>query len=91
MRLLTRRIGQSFVVGDRVTITVNAVRGDRVRLSVDAPEGIRICRQEIIEELSAAAKQALVSAESGGMESGGVQVLTEGDELQRSTTRASPA
>lgn len=59
MRLLTRRIGQSFVIGDGVIITVNAVRGDRVRLSVDAPEGVRICRQEILEELSAAAKQAL--------------------------------
>jgi carbon storage regulator len=64
MRLLTRRIGQSFVVGDGVTITVKAVRGDRVRLSVDAPEGVRVSRQEIIEELDAALKQALVSAES---------------------------
>ncbi len=64
MRLLTRRIGQSFVVGDGVTITVKAVRGDRVRLTVDAPEGVRVSRQEIIEELDAALKQALVSAES---------------------------
>jgi carbon storage regulator len=64
MRLLTRRIGQSFVVGDGVTITVKAVRGDRVRLSVDAPTGVRVSRQEIIEELDATVKQALVSAGS---------------------------
>jgi carbon storage regulator len=68
MRLLTRRIGQSFVVGDSATITVNAVRGDRVKLSVDAPEGVRVSRQEIIEELNAAAKQALVSVGSKGVQ-----------------------
>jgi carbon storage regulator len=73
MRLLTRRIGQSFVIGEGVTITVNAVRGDRVRLSVNAPAGIRVCRQEIIEELSTAAKQAL-----GGVESAGVPLTKEG-------------
>jgi len=66
MRLLTRRIGQSFVIAECVTITVNAVRGDRVRLSVDAPAGIRVCRQEIIEELSTAARQALDGPESSG-------------------------
>jgi carbon storage regulator len=62
MRLLTRRIGQSFVVADGVTITVKAVRGNRVRLSVDAPEGVRVSRLEIIEELNAAAEQALAAA-----------------------------
>jgi carbon storage regulator len=61
MRLLSRRIGQSFVVGEGVTITVKAIRGDRVRLSVDAPEGVRVARWEIIEELNAAAAEALVS------------------------------
>lgn len=59
MRLLSRRIGQSFIVGDGVTITVKAIRGNRVRLSVDAPADVRVSRQEIIEELSDAAEQAL--------------------------------
>jgi carbon storage regulator len=72
MRLLTRRIGQSLIVGDGVTITVKSVRGDRVRLSVDAPQGVRIARQEIIEELDAAAKRAL-----GSVGSQDVQVFTE--------------
>jgi carbon storage regulator len=61
MRLLSRRIGQSFVVAEGVTITVKAIRGDRVRLAVDAPEGVRVSRWEIIEELNAAAEQALVT------------------------------
>jgi carbon storage regulator CsrA len=58
MRLLTRRIGQSFSVGD-VTITVKAIRGNRVRLSFDTPDGTLVSRGEIIEELNAAAEQAL--------------------------------
>jgi carbon storage regulator len=61
MRLLSRRIGQSFVIAEGVVITVNAIRGDRVRLSVDAPQGVRVSRGEVIEELNAAAEQALVS------------------------------
>ncbi len=58
MRVLTRRIGQSFTVGG-VTITVRAIRGNRVRLGFDPPEGIVISRAEIIEELDTAAEQAL--------------------------------
>lgn len=61
MRLLTRRVGQSFVIGDGVTITVKAVRGDRVRLSVEAPPGLLVSRAEVIEELSLAAGEALAT------------------------------
>jgi len=61
MRLLTRRIGQSFAVNG-VTITVKAIRGNRVRLTFDPPQGVLVSRGEIIEELSAAAEQALAGA-----------------------------
>jgi carbon storage regulator CsrA len=63
MRLLTRRIGQSFTVNG-ATITVKAIRGSRVRLSVDPPEGIVISRGEIIEELNVAVERALSSTPS---------------------------
>jgi carbon storage regulator len=72
MRLLSRRIGQSFVIAEGVVITVKAIRGDRVRLSVDAPQGVRVSRWEIIEELNAAAEQALLSVGRPG-----VPVFTE--------------
>jgi carbon storage regulator CsrA len=58
MRVLTRRIGQSFTVGG-VTITVRAIRGNRVRFGFDPPEGVLISRGEIVEELDTAAAQAL--------------------------------
>ena len=58
MRLLTRRVGQSFIVAG-VTITVRAIRGNRVRLCFDPPAGVVISRGEIVEELDTAAEQAL--------------------------------
>ncbi len=61
MRLVTRRIGQSFAVNG-VTITVKAIRGNRVRLTFDPPQGVLVSRGEIVEELSAAAEQALAGA-----------------------------
>jgi carbon storage regulator CsrA len=63
MRLLTRRIGQSFTING-VTITVKAIRGNRVRLSFDPPQGVLVSRGEIIEELSTAAEQALAGTAS---------------------------
>jgi carbon storage regulator CsrA len=63
MRLLTRRIGQSFTVAG-VTISVKAVRGNRVRLCFDSPQGVLVSRGEIIEELNAAAEQALAETTS---------------------------
>jgi carbon storage regulator CsrA len=63
MRLLTRRIGQSFAVSG-VTITVKAIRGNRVRLTFDPPQGVLVSRGEIIEQLSAAAEQALAGTAS---------------------------
>jgi carbon storage regulator CsrA len=63
MRLLTRRIGQSFIVNG-VTVTVRAIRGNRVRLTFDPPEGVLVMRGEIIEELGAAVEQALAGTAS---------------------------
>jgi len=63
MRLLSRKIGQSFTVAG-VTITIRAIRGNRVRLCIDPPEGVRVSRQEIIEELNSAAEQALAGTNS---------------------------
>jgi carbon storage regulator CsrA len=58
MRLLSRRIGQSFSVAG-VTITVRAIRGGRVRFCFDPPQGISIARAELLEERGASAEQAV--------------------------------
>jgi sRNA-binding carbon storage regulator CsrA len=56
-------MGQSFSVAG-VTITVKAIRGNRVRLRFDSPEGVLVSRGEVIEELNAAAEQALAETTS---------------------------
>jgi carbon storage regulator CsrA len=63
MRLVNRKIGQSFTVNG-VAITVRAIRGNRVRLCFDPPQGVLVSRAEIIEELNAAAAKALAGTSS---------------------------
>lgn len=57
MRILTRKTGEGFLIGD-ILVKVAAIRGERVKFRVTAPQGTLVCYQEIIEELSEAAKQA---------------------------------
>ncbi|GAA1957868.1 carbon storage regulator CsrA [Nocardioides panacihumi] len=53
MLVLSRRVGESVVVGDDVTITVLEVRGDVVRVGIDAPRSVRVHRAELLAELAA--------------------------------------
>jgi len=52
MLVLSRRVGESVVVGDDVTITVLEVRGDVVRIGIDAPRSIAVHRAELLAELA---------------------------------------
>lgn len=52
MLVLSRRVGESVVVGDDVTITVLEVRGDVVRIGIDAPRSVRVHRAELLAELA---------------------------------------
>ena len=57
MLILTRRVGESLMIGDDVTITVLGVKGNQVRIGVKAPKEVAVHREEIlnrIEEASAA-------------------------------------
>ena len=51
MLILTRRVGETLLVGDDITLTVLAVKGNQVRIGVNAPKNVSICRQEIYEKL----------------------------------------
>lgn len=51
MLVLSRRIGESIVIGNEVTVRVIDVRGDQVRLGIDAPRHVQIHREEIWLEL----------------------------------------
>jgi carbon storage regulator len=62
--VLTRRGGESVMVGDEVVVTVLDVRGDVVRLGIKAPRSIQVHREEIYRELQAANRAAASPSES---------------------------
>jgi len=51
MLVLTRRSGESIIVGDEITITVIEIKGNSVRLGIDAPSDVRIFRKEIYDRI----------------------------------------
>lgn len=61
MLVLSRKIGERIVIGDKIIITVMDVKGDSVRLAFDAPKDIKIYRGEIYEAIAEENKQAAVS------------------------------
>jgi carbon storage regulator len=65
--VLSRRAGESVVVGEDVTITVLEVRGDVVRLGIDAPRHVAVHRQEVWVEVQKA-NQAAASAKDSDLE-----------------------
>lgn len=50
MLVLSRKAGESLLIGENITVTVVAVEGDRVRLGLVAPTEMRIFRKELLEE-----------------------------------------
>lgn len=53
MLILTRRIGETLVIGDDIRIVVCGVSGDQIRLGIDAPRDVPVHRQEIAERIKA--------------------------------------
>ncbi|NVJ99967.1 MAG: carbon storage regulator CsrA [Oceanospirillaceae bacterium] len=47
MLILTRRVGETLMVGDEVTVTVLGVKGNQVRIGVNAPKDVSVHREEI--------------------------------------------
>lgn len=47
MLILTRRVGETLMIGDEITVTVLAVKGNQIRLGVKAPQEVPVHREEI--------------------------------------------
>ena len=64
MLILTRRVGETVMIGNEVTVTVLGVKGNQVRIGVNAPKDVAVHREEIYERIK----------REEDLESGGVSV-----------------
>jgi carbon storage regulator len=51
MLILTRRVGETVMIGNEVTVTVLGVKGNQVRIGVNAPKDVPVHREEIYERI----------------------------------------
>lgn len=51
MLILTRRVGETLMIGENVTVTVLGVKGNQVRIGVNAPRDVAVHREEIFDRI----------------------------------------
>ncbi|SEI51434.1 carbon storage regulator, CsrA [Allopseudospirillum japonicum] len=64
MLILTRRVGETLMVGDDVTVTVLGVKGNQVRIGVNAPKEVAVHREEIYQRIQREKEANLAAQEA---------------------------
>jgi len=62
--VLSRRVGESVMIGSNVKITVVETKGDQIRLGIDAPRSISVHREEVFRQVQDANTAAAASADA---------------------------
>lgn len=58
MLVLSRKMGESIIIGDNIEISIVDIQGDNIRIGINAPKSIKIFRKEVYEEIQAENRRA---------------------------------
>lgn len=69
MLILTRRVGETLMIGDSVTVTILGVKGNQVRVGITAPKDVAVHREEIFQRIG---REAGAAAQDKSMDDSGL-------------------
>jgi carbon storage regulator len=74
MLILTRRVGETLMIGDSVTVTVLGVKGNQVRVGITAPKDVAVHREEIFQRIG---RETAGGGEAGVDKAGAERAVTD--------------
>lgn len=65
MLILTRRVGETVIIGNNITVTILGLKGNQVRVGINAPKSVAVHREEIYERIKRKQQENLGSDHDG--------------------------